>query len=176
MFKKIHNYLNRLSTIKFIIMALIVNILILAFTSFLSLHTFLSNYRAPMIQDYVQPDFSFNYVLSFIISAVIIAPIWETFVFQTIPIVVTSAIIKEQSRKRHFGIIPILISALFFAIIHYFDYGNDLPKLISTFLIGLLLAYSYTIYMHKKKRPYLITAIIHGLMNLTALIIAYNFS
>ncbi|EPY2285022.1 CPBP family glutamic-type intramembrane protease [Clostridium sporogenes] len=97
-------------------------------------------------------------------TAVIIAPLWETLIYQMGVIKLFSLNKKIKNNK----LILIIISSIFFGLAHvgysilYFFYG---------FMIGITLAYSFIVYEEKENSGFWVTAIIHSLMNLTTFVI-----
>ena len=75
----------------------------------------------------------------------------ETFLFQTIPLFVFD---DRRFGHKKIKIYPIFISAFIFGLAHYFNYNPSLAKFVSTFLIGLVLAYAYWLYKYYKTRPF----------------------
>ena len=152
----LHNFMDRLSVVKFILLATLLNIGIIIIIS--PLHIIY-----PIVEDYVQPTIFWGNVF----GVVVVAPIWETFAFQTIPLFILGGIRSDEERIRFSSII---VSAFLFGGIHYLDYYYSFIKFISTFLMGVVLAYAYELYYYKGRKPYLITALIHSLTNLVFLL------
>lgn len=97
------------------------------------------------------------------VGSVLLAPLLETLIYQTAPIL----ILRKYSSAR--PAIIILASSILFAVGH--DY--DISYIFYAFLIGLLLAYSYVIYLEKTVSAFWVVAAIHSLRNLFSLVI-YN--
>jgi membrane protease YdiL (CAAX protease family) len=110
---------------------------------------------------------SYESIFVFIIFAVVLAPIIETFIFQSI-------FYEFSTEKNRYFII--FLSSLLFASFHYFSYKSIVP-LISIFLGGLVFNFAYHIYSQKNSSPYWNVVIIHASLNLlsgsTALLAQY---
>jgi len=96
----------------------------------------------------------------------VVAPIWETFIFQLLPILVVDKMIESRTEEEKIRGTSIIVSAFLFGMAYYLTHYLDLIKFMSTFFAGIVLAYSYALYKYKEKNPYQITVIIHGLSNL----------
>lgn len=91
---------------------------------------------------------------------VIIGPLFETFLFQHLVIIFFNKIINNH-------IIITIISAILFGLSHYYS----IFYMFYSFILGILLAYSYIIYFkYKKQSPFITVFIIHLLRNLIAFI------
>lgn len=130
---------------KFIIIALLVNISILNITAPL-----FAKYpiKLTISEGYIEPQIT----LSFIIRLIVIAPIWEIFVFQVILIGIINFIIMIISKENKIRATSIIVSALLFVLVHFFDYDTNIIKFLSTFLTGIILAYAYLLYMYKEEK------------------------
>lgn len=107
--------------------------------------------------------------LSFIESLIFIAvaaPIFETYLGQHLPIKITQKFVKNHSNK-----IPILVSTLLFSAFHatysFWYFLIILP-------LGWILATAYTIFQSRKESAFWITAAIHMLQNLIAVLMRYE--
>ena len=100
-------------------------------------------------------------VFQFVV-AVLLAPLIETLIFQTAPIL----ILRKYSSARP-GLI-VLVSSLWFAVLH--DY--DIAYIFYAFLVGLTLAYSYVMYLEKTASAFWVVTAIHALRNLLYLILS----
>lgn len=101
-----------------------------------------------------------------VFSAVIFAPILETLICQLIPIKLTQKILQNK-----LNIIPIIISAIFFALMHVL-YSIWYSLLI--FPLGLLLAKTYLIFQKRKESSFWVTTVVHSLWNLIQVILFYS--
>ena len=91
-----------------------------------------------------------------LVVVVLLAPLFETLIFQTAPILIS---------RKHSSLSPgtiILASSLFFAVAHSYS----IAYIFYAFLIGLLLAYSYTMYLEKTVSAFWVVATIHSLRNM----------
>lgn len=93
----------------------------------------------------------------------IIAPIFETFLNQELPFILLQ---NWNLTKNKYGIY-ILISAIIFGLCHTYS----LQYVLFAFSVGLVLGYTYFFYSKTPKLAFWITALIHGLRNLTTFII-----
>lgn len=108
-------------------------------------------------------------ILSFIESLiffVVAAPIIETYLGQHLPIKITQKFVHSHSAK-----IPIIVSTLLFSAFHasysFWYFLIILP-------LGWILATSYTIFQSRKESAFWITAAIHMLHNLIAIMMRYE--
>lgn len=92
-----------------------------------------------------------------IVGGSFIVPLFETLVFQyaVIKIVGNFGFFKERKY------LITIISALLLSIYHPYSY----LYILSTFLIGIVLAYSYLLYDYKEKHPFWVVFLIHCLRN-----------
>jgi len=159
LFKSIHCYLIGLSWIKFIlVMTFFTYIIILpAVILFLLFNNMEIGGPANLI--------TFSYLEFF--KLVFIIPILETFIFQKSIIRLLTKLKKIRNKK----IIIILISALFFGIQHFYS----LIYVFITFIIGILLAYSFIIYENKNKSAFWTVTFIHSLRNLVNFVLLYIY-
>lgn len=97
--------------------------------------------------------------------AVIIAPIIETLLFQTLPVFV----LKDGLNLRYS--IICFVSATAFAASHPFSIGY----IIFSFIMGLLFVYAYLLISETPKSPFRIVCITHGLRNFLALVATHYF-
>lgn len=147
----LHNFMAKLSTVKFILVAVFIIILIVVVFSPLFK-------KYPIIEGYLEPKVTSDKLF----GLVVVAPIWETFIFQALPLFILDARIPGEEKIR---LSSILISAFLFGIVHYFDYNNSFIKFLCTFFDGIVLAYAYELYKVRDKKPFLVTAIIHSFSN-----------
>lgn len=99
-------------------------------------------------------------------SAVIFAPIFETLINQLIPIKVMQKILRNKV-----NIIPILVSAIFFALMHLV---YSIWYSLLMFPLGLLLAKTYLIFRKRKESSFWVTTAVHSLWNLIQVILLYS--
>lgn len=100
-----------------------------------------------------------------VVGAVILAPIIETVLFQSLPINIIKKSVKWKT-----NILAVTVSALLFSLAH-------LPYSFWYFLLmippGLLLASTYIIFKQRRESAFWITASVHSLWNLIAVIIHF---
>lgn len=97
-------------------------------------------------------------IIPLIIVTSIIVPIIETFIFQFGII----RILEKFEITKNKPVFMILISAIVFSLNHTYSYAY----ILDTFLVGVLLAYSFLIYANKNKNPFLVVCVIHSVRNL----------
>ena len=97
--------------------------------------------------------------------AVIIAPIIETLIFQTLPVFV----LKDGLNLRYS--IICIVSATAFAASHPFSIGY----IIFSFIMGLLFVYAYLLIAETQKSPFRIVCVTHGLRNFLAIGASHYF-
>lgn len=96
------------------------------------------------------------------IATVLVAPFFETFLFQRLPF----NLMQNWSLTRNKYGLYILVSSVIFGLCHYYS----LQYMIITFAGGLVLAYTYFFYCKMPKVAFWTTVLIHGLRNSMALI------
>lgn len=161
-FKKINNYLKGLSTIKFIIIMVLLTFLVII--PFLPLFYLYENYIGEMGGPV---DLETGTLLFKVIHGSILAPIIETLIFQYAVIEILNAvkILKEKN------IAIVIISAVLFGISHSYSY----LYVFYAFIIGLLLAYSYLTYKKKNFSAFWVVFWIHCMRNtISTILIYYN--
>ncbi|MDZ4994558.1 CPBP family intramembrane metalloprotease [Clostridium perfringens] len=155
----INNYLMNLSVVKYILL-----ILLLTYVVFIPFLFLFSNY-----------DFNVGGPQSIINSSFwgklfigsLLAPIFETFVFQYM--VIES--LDNIKIKRHKNFFILIISSIFFSLTHTYSF----IYIFYSFVIGMFLAYTYILYKKKNFHPFLIVTIIHSLRNtITTLLFFFN--
>ncbi len=106
-----------------------------------------------------------SYIMEFesttemIFILIFFAPIVETFIFQFLLI---NVLLKIRLIKS--AIAVVVISAIIFAIGHSYNiYGN-----VYIFISGILLSYSFILYIKKRGSAFWVVTAIHGLMNFIA--------
>ncbi|CCZ07488.1 CPBP family intramembrane glutamic endopeptidase [Culturomica massiliensis] len=102
--------------------------------------------------------------VTILISALILAPIVETALFQTL--------IYQLKKWLHFNNITIvLISSVCFSLVHNFS----LLYIISTFFIGSILMYTYILRSEYNNKPYWSMTLAHSTLNAFALFMLLVF-
>lgn len=115
------------------------------------------------IKDYSQFD---KKSLKYFFIAVFIAPIFETIIFQILPYLFLSNYIQNKKKI-------VIISALFFGCMHYFNSESIFEILIVT-LIGIVYSYTYFISIQRKENsPFLNVSLVHSNYNLFVFIVYY---
>lgn len=110
------------------------------------------------------PDDIDQYNTYALITFFTLVPLFETFTGQLIPMWFVSFFTKRV-------IIKILVSSIFFALLHVQPF-----LIITIFPAGVLLAWTYIIYQKKSwKHAFFVTSAVHGLHNLVALVLQYLF-
>lgn len=100
------------------------------------------------------PKFESKYEALFI--AVIVSPILETYIFQTI-------IIGKYIRKYPNSVLnACIISAIFFGLMHYYS----IPYILKTFVSGFFYGVLFLVSLKKIKHPYIPVIIAHSAFNL----------
>jgi hypothetical protein len=100
----------------------------------------------------------------FFFLAVIVAPLFETLIFQKF-LIEFSIKMLDRLKLNNF-LIPILISAIGFGLAHYYS----LIYLINGLSMGIVLAYSYSIALKRKESAFWIVTLIHSLVNTLAFV------
>ncbi len=98
--------------------------------------------------------------ISYFIKGVIIAPIFETFLFQMLVYNIFSKFFSLKLKQNQY--ILIFVGALLFGVGHWYS----LLYMLSTFLGGAILMYAYMLKAENKKESFILVAIIHSLHNL----------
>lgn len=113
-----------------------------------------------------------------VVVVIIIAPVFETFIFQVLPIEISNRITKKHTGKPCV-LFSIVVSALLFAVEHRFS----IAYMCFAFIIGLYLAFFYSymskIYRNNWKIGFAATVLLHIIFNclaLAALMILNNLS
>ncbi|WP_099191569.1 CPBP family intramembrane glutamic endopeptidase [Tepidibacter mesophilus] len=155
LFLRIHEYLYDTDVVTFILCIILIQYLSVIILSPLIMIFPDNNGAAPFDGDEAK-------VVLFIIG-VIIAPLFETLIYQKIVIDICDKI-KFLNNKKYIGI---LISGAIFGSIHTYS-----PRYkVHMFVIGSIWAYVYTVYKEKKKHPYWVVCCIHAINNFIALMI-----
>ncbi|AKL94346.1 CAAX protease self-immunity protein [Clostridium aceticum] len=155
----IHNWLINLSPIKFVFCMTVSSYLIL-FPLILVL--VLIEYTGDFNEESIDL-FNNEGVILVILFTAVLAPLVETAVYQMFPV----RCLRKTNFLKERPMIIILISAVFFG----FGHTYNIIRVIETTLIGIILAYSYHIYLEKNFYPFWIVTSIHGLRNLITTIL-----
>ena len=105
-------------------------------------------------------DFENYSFFVFFILTVIIAPIIETFIGQVIPIKIARNLLEKK-------IFVLLLSAFFFSAMHI---GYSIWYGFLVFPMGFILAETFIIFEERRESSFWITASVHSLKNLIAII------
>lgn len=89
--------------------------------------------------------------------AVLVAPLIETVIFQSLPI---HLLIRIRVPRIYIAV----VSAVFFGVCH----DNSLTYMVVIFVDGLFLAYAYLMYLPKPQSAFLVVSAIHMLNNIIA--------
>ncbi|MCD4770544.1 MAG: CPBP family intramembrane metalloprotease [Bacteroidales bacterium] len=146
-------FLIRINPILFILFFLAVSYLINLITIFF-----------PPSAAEVDLGFELNTLFEEVMVFIIIAPIVETLVFQSL---IISGICMLIKRPRYNFYVSILLSAFAFSLIHSYN----CYYMILTFLSGIILAFAYYIARYRKDRATLLVIIIHAIWNLLSVIV-----
>jgi len=131
-----------------------------------------------LASNYSNPDLAFGELTSeLMIQAVLVAPFIETILLQFIPIEIL-LMYRRKKRKNKPNLIFIgVFSAVLFGLMHFHAYTEiagiafGVLKVIVTFLVGLILSYTYLVYKSQSGSAVTATAILHMMMNFTFLVI-----
>jgi len=157
---KFHYYVKNLPTIKYIIFITLISVLI-----GLVILPFQLLFSAPINFEEVAPDWSNQ--LHIFLEVVLLGPFLETIISQFLIL----TILKHIKWIKKYKGSHILISALYFGLGHY-NWGGII-KVISTFLAGVIYAYSFVLYSNKKAKPIMVVFTMHALHNF---IVTFGFS
>ena len=103
-----------------------------------------------------------NSIVFLFIAPIILAPIVETFLGQSLPYY----LLKKFSYMNGRNYLVITASALFFGLLHFYS----LFYIIYAFLLGLVLSYGYVVRIRYDKNAFLLIAVCHALLNAGILI------
>jgi uncharacterized protein len=103
-------------------------------------------------------------ILLRIIAGIIIAPLLETILFQTLPYVLLNKVRYFSGRDN----LIIIISAVFFGLNHFYS----LFYIIYAILIGLIFTYFYVVRIKDDKKTFYLIALCHSLFNLIGILIS----
>lgn len=105
-----------------------------------------------------------NLVLDFLIT-IIVAPLIETLLFQSLIIELVCKLFKRPRRNLY---ISVTASSVAFALSHSYS----ICYIIITFLAGIILALAYYLGRYRKESPIVLVFVIHAVYNLLTLV--YN--
>lgn len=146
----VHEYFMQLSAIKFIVyISILTYLVVIPYIAIISIFT--DDIGSPEVQN------SGN-IFEVLFLSLVFAPIVETFLYQTI--VIQGLRIFTWFRSR--PIIIAIISAALFGASHSYS----IYYMFFAFLIGLLLAYSYLMYLYRKQSSFWVTTAIHFIRNI----------
>jgi len=120
--------------------------------------------------------FGFTFDETFLI-AVIIGPFFETIYYQCLPIEICSFIYRKSRKLKPNYVLIILLSSSLFGLMHYPAYAAvggitfGIIKVINSFSIGLVLAYTYLVYKLKAGNAIIATSILHMMLNFSFLML-----
>jgi hypothetical protein len=103
-----------------------------------------------------------NSIVFIFIAPVILAPIIETFLGQSLPYY----LLKKLSYMNGRNYLVIIASALFFGLLHFYS----VFYIIYAFILGLVLSYGYAVRIRSDKNAFLLIAVCHALLNAGILI------
>lgn len=107
-------------------------------------------------------------IRSFLLVALVMAPLIETLVFQVLPIEIFNRVTKRINKGKSCVLFSIVLSALIFGLAHHYS----IEYIFFAFLLGLYLAffYSYTYRVFGKNwmKGFASTALLHFVFNLLA--------
>jgi len=112
-----------------------------------------------------EPDMTGSFVTDSIVLdlliAVIVAPLLETLLFQSLIIEIICKIIKRPRRNIY---IPVIASSLAFALNHTYS----LSYVIFAFFVGIIYALAYYLGRYRKEGGIILVFILHAMDNLAA--------
>jgi hypothetical protein len=105
-------------------------------------------------------DFSkeLNGVIPLFIIPVIITPIFETYLAQSLPY----KLLKKVKYLSERGYLILILSALFFGLIHFYS----LFYIFYAFMLGLVLMHGYMVRINSDSKTFVLIAVSHALLNL----------
>lgn len=167
--EKLHNKIKKLSILKLILVSIsLMCVVQLLTTPFYRLYPINDTFSITFKLD----TFS-NFLRDFFLLG-IVSPIIETLIFQALIIrvvlVLTEIAFMKESIKTY--LIPIVISAIAFGFGHIYGY-NSIVKVVNTFLIGVILAYTYIVAYITNKKATLCVMCVHIIWNVWGTLIAY---
>jgi Type II CAAX prenyl endopeptidase Rce1-like len=114
-------------------------------------------------------DYEDKLSLGHLFYGVLIAPLFETAIFQKAGIAFSRVYIKNN-------LICVMITAIIFGFVHHFNVTTMYDKVLTVFVTtccGLYLGLFYTILKKQKKEAFFLTALFHASMNLFAFLFRY---
>lgn len=143
----INKYLYDLSEKKYIAV-----MLSLSYIIYIPLIPFFQNYDIGGPQFLISSSF-----IGKLINGSLIIPFVETFIFQYLVI----ELIRTIKKIKDSTFLTIIISAIVFSLSHYYN----VLYIFYSFIMGVLLAYTYILYEKKNYHPFLMVMVIHILRN-----------
>lgn len=128
------------------------------------------------IESFDTSFFGFTFDETFLI-AVIIGPFFETIYYQCLPIEICNFIYRKSRKLKPNYVLIILLSSSLFGLMHYPAYAAvggitfGIIKVINSFSIGLVLAYTYLVYKMKAGNAIIATTILHMIINFSFLML-----
>jgi membrane protease YdiL (CAAX protease family) len=161
---KLVNLLNRIQNLKAIEYTLFLFLLILLSSVISALIVFVFSHFNIELGSNDKPLKGSQTGISVFLLACVVAPIFETFIAQMLPI---------SFFKKYFNsTVVIILSAAFFGLLHWYN----IAYMINTFFIGLVLAWGYIFWTKENIiHPFWIICTVHSLKNLLAFILAMYF-
>ena len=159
---KFHEYLISLSIVKYTFFAVLMCLIANYVAAFISVFVF---YRIGIWDPSTYVPIT-EMDLFDTIGAVTFGPIIESYLSCVFPI---GIMLKFRFFEKRIPLV-IFISSFGFSLAHL---HIGLNVVLYGFLMGIILAYTYIIYLKKIKRPVIIITIIHSAANLISMIIAY---
>ena len=152
--------IRKLNTVKFILTMTVVAFVVKIGT-YLAVALIGEYTGSRLLLDMTSEEVDYDFGIELLYGALIIAPVWETIVGQWVPIYISKILFKANW-------IAILLSSLFFAVLH------DTGAILTGFSVGVILAWSFLQKREKDRfEAFAITSAIHFCHNGLALIIAY---
>jgi hypothetical protein len=165
--KKIRDYIENMETVKYVLLMACVgyacSIILLNIVYFIKGVNFSQLGKS-----------GYKNIFEEILYAIVLAPLIETFIFQSLVFTVSRQFQWLKDRE----ILTILISATCFGLAHaiyniYYAIYN-IYYAISGFVVGIILAYSFSIYTKKKENEYIVVTLIHSFLNMISIIFSYT--
>lgn len=103
-------------------------------------------------------------IIFFFFLVVILGPVIETILYQTLPINAVQQVLKWF--RVELLSLPIFISAIIFSLSHWYN----INYVVNAFLGGLIYAWFYVIVQRRKERAIIVVFLIHALKNLVVFI------
>lgn len=157
LFAKLYSKWSTMKPPSFIFTTLILNFLLL-----IPIYFFLTYYDISE-EEIGGIDISKYSTWGFFFVAVLLAPIIETFIGQSLPIKLIQKVLGEK-----FKVIALFASAIIFSFGHF---GYSIWYSIITLPMGFLLAETYLIFQKRKESSFWITSAVHSLRNLVGVVV-----